>query len=409
MDLQSKPIVQKYGGTSMGSIERIGAVADRIRDKLRGPPLAIVVSAMAGETNRFVELVHCANPKAAPEHYDMAASAGEQVSAALMAASLEARGVPARAFLAHQVGILTDNIHSKARIRAIKTDTIRETWAQGLVPVIAGFQGVTSSNALTTLGRGGSDTSAVALAAALEAQLCEINTDVDGIFTADPRIVPDARRVEIMDFDTALELAALGSKVLHSRCVEIAAKYNLPLVVRNTFRPELKIGTRIMNFSAEKALEAPIVSGVTLARNVAKITLEGLEIGTQSISDVFEDIARNEINVDIIIHNLISSKKTMRLGFTVEEKDLGRTVELMNRYKEQHPGLAITSRPNLAKVSVVGLGMKSFPGVASKVFSTLARADIQVLMISTSEIKISCVVDAEHGQDCVRLLHEAFI
>ncbi|MCB0406512.1 MAG: aspartate kinase [Bdellovibrionales bacterium] len=409
---KNQPIVQKYGGTSVGSVDRIRSIAARIaRQKQAGwGKIAVVVSAMAGETNRFVELVGMVNPNAAAKHYDLAVSAGEQVSTALMAAALEREGVPAQAFLAYQIGLRAEGLHAKARIRSIDTEKLEACWAAGGVPVVAGFQGVSEQNEVMTLGRGGSDISAVALAVALKASFCEINTDVEGVFTADPRVVPEAKLVETLDYDSDLEMAALGRKVLHSRCVELGAKYGMPIVVRDSFDVEEARRTRIMSFTESQALEAPVVTGVSLDRNVCKFTLTGLKRGSSVLSTVFERVAEAGANVDIIIQNELAESDTMRLGFTVGSADGKLASEALEalRGEAAFDELQFTQRGDLAKVSVVGLGMKSYAGVASRAFAALADAGVEILMTSTSEIKISCVVPADRAEEAARAWHNAF-
>ncbi len=409
---QETPIVQKYGGTSVGTLERIDSVAQRVAAQYAEgfKKIAIVVSAMSGETNRLVDMMNGINPRSSLRNYDMAVAAGEQVSVALMAAALEKHGVPARGFLGYQLGIVTDSFHSKARIESIDCSKLYAAWDRGEIPVVAGFQGMTGDLEITTLGRGGSDTSAVALAVALDASFCEINTDVDGVFTADPRVVPDARLAQEMDFEVALEMASLGSKVLHSRCVELGAKYSMPIVVRNTFKPNDHPRTLIMNFSPDRKLEAPIVSGVTLDKNVVRVSLHNLPARGGIIGSAFEVIAANGINVDIIVHNRSSDSDTMRVGFTIGATDLMRTKDILEKWTlERKLGAYIEVEGGLSKVSVVGLGMQSHPGVASRVFSCLEDAGIALHMISTSEIKISCVITDKEGELAAKALHKEFV
>lgn len=392
-------VVQKYGGTSVGDVERIRNVAKRIAKCSKGGRLAVVVSAMAGDTNRVIDLVKQVNPRAADSHYDMAVSSGEQVSIALLAAAIEAEGISADPLLAYQVGIRTDSLHSRARIQKIETERIESCWEKNSIPIIAGFQGITDSMDVTTLGRGGSDTSAVALAVALGAECCEINTDVDGVFSADPKVVPDAKLIETLDYDTALELAALGGKVLHSRCVELGAKFKMPIVVRNSFSADSERRTIIMTHNEEKALEAPVVSAVTLDKDVAKITLEC--DGGKGVSDIFSRVAEAGVNVDIIIQDSLHAGA---LGFTVSNSDLEPTLDALKKLGSS----GANAVRGLAKVSVIGLGMKSHPGVASQVFRALSGAGIGIEMVSTSEIKISCVVKAIEAEKATRVLHESF-
>ena len=404
------PIVQKYGGTSVGSTERIKSIAARIADQYhRGHnQLAIVVSARSGETNRLIELIHEINPQASGHAYDMALAAGEQVSVALMAAALEGHGLKVVPLLAHQLSIMTDDLHTKARIKSIKREVIDEAWRNGAIAVVAGFQGVTKDMTITTLGRGGSDTSAVALACALEAAFCEINTDVDGVFTADPRIVSTARLIESMDYETALEMASLGSKVLHPRCVELGAKFQMPLIVRNTFTPDDHQRTRIM---AVQEIESLVVSGVTLDRNIARLTITGLDRGPMTISAIFDALGKLGINVDIIIHDKAGPGEAARLGFTVTKTDLEQTLQAITSLsqKPRFSSLKISSETGLSKVSVVGVGMHSYAGVAGRTFKALTTADINIHMISTSEIKISCVVGETQADPAIRALHAEFL
>jgi aspartate kinase len=409
-----RPIVQKYGGTSVGSVERIRNIARRVAAQVAEgrKKIAIVVSAMSGETNRLVELVMQANPDATGRNYDMAIAAGEQVSVALMAAALEREGVAAKGFLAYQLGIYTDNFHAKARIKSINTASLFECWEKGEIPVIAGFQGVNEYNDITTLGRGGSDTSAVAIAVALNAAFCEINTDVDGMFTADPRVVQNAKLLSFQDFEVALEMASLGSKVLHSRCVELGAKYKMPLTVRNTFKPDDHDRTVIMSFTEKQRLEAPVVSGITVDKKVARITLDGLPTDNAFMADVFKKIAELGVNVDVIVHNKLNDESGFRLGFTLHEDEAEKTVKSLSAWTESQAagkGIQICAEGKLAKVSAVGLGMQSHPGVASKCFEVLVANNIAIKMVSTSEIKISCVVDSSVADEAARVLHDAFI
>ena len=408
-----QPIVQKYGGTSVGSPDKIKRIAARIKKivEKNGSRIAVVVSAMSGETDRLVRLIKEINPALADRNYDMAVAAGEQVSVALMAAALDTYGLKSKGFLAYQLGILTYSAHSRARIASIDCRALHRCWENGVIPVIAGFQGTTDSLDITTLGRGGSDTSAVALAVALKAQCCEINTDVCGVFSADPRIVKNAILQPQIDFEVALEMASLGSKVLHSRCVELAAKHRLPILVRSTFGSTHENGTLIMDVNDRDKLEATMVTGVTLHRNIIKVSLQGLPTGGASIANVFERVAAAGINVDIIVHDQSHEEGKLNLGFTFDESELRLMEEEVCRWQKQ-PDFAdfkVYWERGLAKVSVVGLGMQSNPGVAGKTFSALAAAGIEVKMISTSEIKISCVIDGKIDQQAVQVLHEAFM
>ncbi len=413
-DRYSSPtVVQKYGGTSLGDIERIQYVAKRIYDTYCSGTknLIVVVSAMAGETSRLVELVAEVSTRTRPRIVDLAVSAGEQVSVALLSAAIENLGVKAEPLLGFQLGVLTNDSYERARIRKIDIDKIRATWSQEGIPVIAGFQGVTEDGNITTLGRGGSDTSAVAIAAAAEADFCEINTDVDGFYSADPRVVPEATILPSMDFEVALEMASLGSKVLHARSVELAAKFDIPLIVRNTFKENSSQRTIVMSHSESEILEAPVVSGVSAVRDIAKIAVSGSGDHSKLISAIFEKINQHSINVDIIVHDQMGSDDRTRFGFTVEESDLEEVMGLMESLNsnDDFSQLSISSESNLAKVSVVGLGMKNSHGVAYKAFDVLTASNIDIKMISTSEIRISCVV---HNKDCdqaLNQLHNVFI
>lgn len=410
--LGDRPVVQKYGGTSVGSVERIIQIAERVKKQSdQGiKKIAVVVSAMSGETNRLVDLTKQVNPDIDPRNYDMAVAAGEQVSCALMASALQRVGLNSRGFLAYQLGIKTYGNHSRARIEKIDCARLFESWELGIIPVIAGFQGVTEDLEITTLGRGGSDTSAVALAVALNAGFCEINTDVEGVYTADPRSVTKAKPLEVIDFNVMLEMASLGSKVLHSRCVELGAKFKMPIVVRSTFNKNNNSGTSIMDLDDSQKLEAAVVSGITLDKNVAKYTLDGLDEAKGSISDLFEIIADLGINVDIIVHNRKNGESSLRIGFTTEKADHQKTINAIEGWKNQ-TGQNFKTYVNdkLAKVSAVGLGMRSHPGVASRFFSVLDKAGINIQMVSTSEIKISCVVSEELADKSAGILHDAFI
>jgi aspartate kinase len=404
-------IVQKYGGTSVGTPERIQSIAKRISTLVASGVhrVAVVVSAMSGETNRLVALVNQVNPQADFRSYDVVVAAGEQVSVGLLCAALGAENISAVPLLAYQLGIITDELHGNARIQEIRTERIQRCWENRQVPVVAGFQGMNSLMEITTLGRGGSDTSAVALAVALKATLCEINTDVEGVYTADPRVVPAARLIETLDYEVALELSALGSKVLHSRCVELGAKYKLAIVVRHSFAANNDRSTRLVSLSENLSLESPLVSGVTLDKNVTKITLKNIDREkTNFIATLFTEIARQSINVDIIVYDRDGEK--LSVGFTVatsEGRATQTAIEALLK-SEKLSDVQMNEQKDLCKVSVVGLGMRSHPGVASRVFSELTKNGIELVMISTSEIKISCVVPAAEGELATNVLHSAF-
>ena len=397
-------IVQKYGGTSVGDAERIQGVARRIADSLAtGQRIIVVVSAIGGETDRLeaLGLQMAARPDA--REMDVLLAAGEQVSSALLAMALTALGHRARSYLAHQIPMLTDAQHQRARIEKIETASLTECLADGVTPVVAGFQGISAAGRVTTLGRGGSDTTAVAVAAAVAADECQICTDVDGVYTADPRIVRNARRMEQVTFEEMLELASLGSKVLHPRSVEFAGKYKVPLRVLSTF--EAGEGTLIT--MENESMEEPIVSGVTYARNEAKITLSGVSDVPGVAAKIVGPVASAEIEVDMIVQNTAADGLT-DFTFTVERKDYEAALELLKPVRTSLGARALSGDNKIAKVSVVGVGMRSHAGVAARLFDCLAAENINIQMISTSEIKISVVVDERYLELAVRTLHSAF-
>ena len=393
----------------MGNAERIRGIALRVAGQYRQGwgRTAIVVSAMAGETNRLVELVRQVNPQATAKSYDVAVAAGEQVSVGLLAAALEAEGVETEPLLGYQLGIRTGPHHANARIHSIDITKIRAAFEKGRIPVIAGFQGVSPEMAITTLGRGGSDTSAVALAIALEAEFCEINTDVSGVFTADPRVVAGAKLIETLSYQAAMELALLGSKVLHVRSVELGAKYKMPIVVRSTFEADEARRTKIVSYSESEGLEAPVVSGITMEKNIAKVSIRGIEADPSAISDIFSRVAARGVNVDIIVHDRRTSNE-LSVGFTVPESDLETALGAINGLTMAGTPPTIETKSGLAKVSAVGLGMQTHSGVASRAFGALGKEKIDILMISTSEIKISCVVPGSQADAATRCLHRVF-
>ena len=397
-------IVQKYGGTSVGDAQRIQEVARRIADSLAtGQRIIVVVSAIGGETDRLeaLGLRMAARPDA--REMDVLLAAGEQVSSALLAMALTALGHRARSYLAHQIPMLTDAQHQRARIEKIETASLTECLADGVTPVVAGFQGLSAAGRVTTLGRGGSDTTAVAVAAAVAADECQICTDVDGVYTADPRIVRNARRMAQVTFEEMLELASLGSKVLHPRSVEFAGKYKVPLRVLSTF--EAGEGTLIT--MENESMEEPIVSGVTYARNEAKITLSGVSDVPGVAAKIVGPVAGAEIEVDMIVQNTAADGLT-DFTFTVGRKDYEAALELLKPVRASLGARALSGDNKIAKVSVVGVGMRSHAGVAARLFDCLAAENINIQMISTSEIKISVVVDERYLELAVRTLHSAF-
>jgi aspartate kinase len=397
-------IVQKYGGTSVGSIERIKNVARRLmKAQKKGGEVIAVISAMAGETDRLIELAHEVTDTPDSREYDVLVSTGEQVSVALLAMTINSLGGKARSFIAHQVKILTDESFSKARIMNIDTDRVLHDVKEGYIAVVAGFQGVDESGNITTLGRGGSDTSAVALAAAVGASVCEIYTDVDGVYTADPNICPDTRKIKKISYDEMLEMASLGAKVLHTRSVEIANKFQVPIHVRSSFIGEE--GTMVT--SEDKEMEKYVVSGVTYNRNEAKLTISGIPDVPGVAGKIFKPIAACNIIVDMIIQN-VSSEGHAALTFTVSKTDAGKALEILQEVANDLKAGSVGADENIAKVSIVGVGMRSHAGVAAKFFSTLAQEGINIMMISTSEIKISCVIEEKYTELAVRVLHDAF-
>jgi len=397
-------IVQKYGGTSVGSIERIQAVADRVIGYLKaGHQVAVVVSAMSGETNKLVALGRSAAARPSAREMDVLQATGEQVTIALLALVFGDRGYMARSYLAHQVGIHTDASFGRARIVGIDTDRLQADLAAGVVPVVAGFQGIDPDGNVTTLGRGGSDTTGVALAAALKADECEICTDVDGVYTADPRIVEGARRLDRITFEEMLELASLGSKVLHPRSVEFAGKYLVPLRVLSSF--EAGPGTLITMES--ESMEQPIVSGIAHSKDEAKITMSGVPDVPGVASRILGPVSRAAIEVDMIVQNT-GADGTTDFTFTVKRDDYERAMELLRPVQTELGARELSGDNKIVKVSVVGVGMRSHAGVASRMFDALAAENINILMISTSEIKISVVVAERYMELAVRCIHEAF-
>ena len=397
-------IVQKYGGTSVGNIERIHRVAERVeRAQKDGHQVVVVLSAMSGETDRLLKLAHEATHSPDERELDMLLSTGERVTIALLAMELRGRGVNARSFTGRQVGIHTDSAHTKARISRVTADRIKEALSAGVIPVVAGFQGINASSDVTTLGRGGSDLTAVALAAALKADRCIIYTDVDGVYTADPNIVPAARRLDKISYEEMLEMASLGAKVLQSRSVEFAAKYSVPVEVNSSFK-EGK-GTLVTREDAD--MEGVMVSGVTGDRNQAKITIVGVPDRPGIAARVFGAVANANIVVDMIIQNVSQASMT-DISFTVPKADLRNAVDLVQRLSEEIGARSVAVTESIAKVSLIGVGMRSHSGVAAKMFEVLSREGVNIMMISTSEIKISCVIEEKYLELAMRTLHTAF-
>lgn len=397
-------IVQKYGGTSVANLERINAVADRvIAYRERGHRVAVVLSAMSGETNKLVALGRAAAQRPSLREMDVLQATGEQVTIALLAIVLSDRGYPARSYLAHQVAIRTDSAFGKARIEGIDTARMQADLDAGVIPVVAGFQGLDAEGNVTTLGRGGSDTTGVALAAALRADECEICTDVDGVYTADPRIVSEARRLDRVTFEEMLELASLGSKVLHPRSVEFAGKYQVPLRVLSSFQE----GPGTLITTETDAMEQPIVSGIAHSKDEAKITVSGVPDVPGVASRILGPVSRASIEVDMIVQNTGADGLT-DFTFTVKRDDFDRAIEILKPVQTELGARSLSGDKTIAKVSVVGVGMRSHAGVASRMFDALGAENINIHMISTSEIKISVVVAEKYMELAVRAIHEAF-
>ena len=397
-------VVQKYGGTSVANTEKISRAAQRIISYAhRGDSIAAVVSAMGDTTDELMDLAKEINPSPSEREMDMLISTGEQISSALLAMALHKRGYDAISFTGSQVGIITDTFHTKARILTIDTSRIKFEFKKGKIVIIAGFQGLSTAQEITTLGRGGSDLSAVALACALKANICEIYTDVGGIFTADPRIVPDAKKIDYITFDEMLELASRGAQVIQTRAVEVAKKFNINLHVRGSFTK--KEGTIIMEKTPY--IEEPIVRGVTLTENEAKVTICNLPDKPGVAAKIFNELAKNHINVDMIVQN-VSHRKITDISFTVPKITLAKTLKLSKALAAKIGAQTVMADENIVKVSLVGVGMKSHSGVAANCFSTLAKNKINIEMISTSEISISCVVRKNLGKKAMRVLHKAF-
>ena len=398
-------IVQKYGGTSVGSPERILGVAQRVKCYVdKGDKVVVVVSAMSGETNRLVALGEDVwGQQFNHSELDVLYSSGEQVSIALVSLALEKIGVQARSFLADQIPLRTDEEFGKARIIEVGKESLEQAITDGIVPVVAGFQGTTTDGRITTLGRGGSDTSAVAVAAALVADECEICTDVDGVYTADPRIIKKANRLDQITFEEMLELASLGSKVLHPRSVELAGRHKVPLRVVSTFDEGL--GT-LISFDGDN-MEGAVVSGIAHASDEAKITIEGVADIPGVASKIISPVSAANIDVDMIVQNT-SAEGLTDFTFTVKRPDFDEAQALLRSVSEDIGARKVSGDPQISKVSVVGVGMRSHAGVASRVFDALARENINIQMISTSEIKISVVVDEKYTELAVRSLHEEF-
>lgn len=399
-------IVQKYGGTSVGTPERIKNVAERVKKSVNaGNQLVVVVSAMGKTTDELIDLARAVTNQPNEREMDMLLTTGEQISIALLSMALQAIGVPAISMTGWQAGILTEAVHGKARIRQIDPNPIRNELRKGKVVVVAGFQGITENGDITTLGRGGSDTTAVAIAASLQAERCEIYTDVEGVYTTDPRIVREARKLKTISYDEMLELANLGAGVLHPRSVECGKRFQVPILVGSSFVEEE--GTLVTEGNQMILESGLLVTGVAYDDEVAKITVEDLPNKVTTLSNLFGVLAKMHINVDIIINSSANTERTT-VSFTVSSGDLEKTLLILEEKRDELGYTRLYHEENLAKVSIVGSGMISNPGVAAQMFLLLSEANIEVKMVSTSEIKVSTVVDRQAGERAVQILHEGF-
>jgi len=402
-----KVIVQKFGGTSVADTEKIKNVAQTvIREKNNGNDVVVVVSAMGHTTDHLVKMAQAINPNPSAREMDMLLSTGECVSIALLTMAIQAQGYKAVSFNATQIGILTENIHSKARIVDIKTEKLKKNLDEGNIIVVAGFQGVTEDGEITTLGRGGSDTSAVALAAALNAQRCDIYTDVEGVYTTDPRVVPNASRLDVISYEEMLELAHAGANVLHPRSVETAKQYAVPLRVRSSFKLD-NMGTLIVG--VEKMEINKPVAGVAADLSQVRVVVTDIPDTPGEAATLFGYLAKENISVDMIIQSYArKTSNTNDIAFTINKEDLTKTTEIIEKIKEKLNAGEVKIDDDIAKVSIIGAGMIDRPGIASTMFKTLADSEINIRMISTSEIKISCLINKEDAQKAVKALHEVF-
>jgi len=397
-------IVQKFGGTSVGNVERIRKTADIVQAEVEaGHQVAVVVSAMSGETNRLIALAHEMDPDAQPREVDAMVATGEQVSAALLAIELRRRGFISFSLNGSQAGFRTSSSHSRARIRAIESPRLIERMEQGEVLVVTGFQGVDAEGNITTLGRGGSDTSAVALAIAVRADVCDIYTDVDGVYTTDPRIVSRAQKIDKISYEEMLEFASLGAKVLQTRSVELAMNYNMPIHLRSSF--DLIQGTLVTQ--EDKSMEKAAITGVAYNRDEAKVTILGIPDHPGIAANIFGPVAEAEINVDVIVQN-VSAQGHTDITFTVPRSDYDATMKLLQSASQSMQARDVSGDDTVAKVSIIGVGMRSHTGVARKMFETLAKEGINIQMITTSEIKVTVVIDEASVDQAVQALHRDF-
>ena len=397
-------IVQKYGGTSVGSVERIKEVAKKIvASKKDGLDIVVVVSAMGGETDKLVEMAYEISPEPGKREMDMLLSSGERVSCSLLAMAIQKLGYKAASFTGRQVGILTDSAHTKARIKKIEAHKINRALKEGLIVIVAGFQGIDENENVTTLGRGGSDTSAVALASALNADLCEIYSDVEGVFTTDPNIEPDARKLNKVSYEEMMEMASCGAKILEIRAVQFAKKYNVPVYVKSSF----KKGDGTLVTKEDSKMEEIEVSGITYDKDQAKVSIIGVPDKPGIASKIFNVVADANIVIDMIIQN-ISNEGLTDISFTVPKNDAKGGLELAKVVGKEIGAKDVKIDKNMSKISIVGAGMRSHSGIAAKMFKVLAKENVNILMISTSEIKISCVIANKYTELAVRVLHKAF-
>ena len=397
-------IVQKYGGTSVGNPDRIKNVARRaVRTKQEGHDVVVVVSAMSGETDKLINLACQVSDNPDPREMDMLVSTGERVTIALLAMAIQSLGHQAQSFTGRQAGIVSDSVHTKARIEKISGDRVKKALREGKIAVVAGFQGITEQDDVSTLGRGGSDLTAVAVSAALKADFCDIYTDVDGVYTTDPNMVPQARKLDKISYDEMLELASLGAKVLQTRSVEFAKKYNVPVRVLSSFNDNP--GTLVTKEDAD--MEKVVVSGVAYDKNQVKVTVQGVPDKPGVAATIFNTISDNNVVVDMIIQNIGEAGLT-DMSFTVPKTDAKKILEVMKKVVAEIGAKSVNIKEDIAKISIVGVGMRSHSGVAAQMFSSLAKEGINIMMISTSEIKISCVIDAKYTELAVRVLHESF-
>ena len=398
-------VVQKYGGTSVGNIERIKKIAERIaRLRKEKIDIVVVVSAMAGETDKLLAMANQISAIGKDRDMDLLLSSGERVSCALLSMALDSIGCPAISMTGRQIGLLTDNSHTKARIKEVYTNRAIKALENGQVIVVAGFQGINEHGDVTTLGRGGSDTSAAAIAVALKAERCEIYTDVDGVYTADPNVVPNALKMNRVSYDEMLEMSSLGAKVLQFRCVEFCKNYDMPLIVKSSLVEDSK-GTLICK--EDSSMEQPIVSGIMNDKNQAKITIKGVPDQPGIASKFFTGLADENLSVDMIIQN-VSDESQTDISFTVAKAEINKATKVVQDLGKLIKARDITTDTNICKISIVGAGMRSHPGVAAKMFSTLSKENINIIMISTSEIRVSCIIEEKYGELAVRVLHKVF-